>query len=131
MKTFDAFLKPKRKENLKFVLSDVFTDEDGNPIEWEMRQLSATEGIEISKNAPENYTELMAVYVSNALVVPNLKDKDLLSALSAREGRTILKPVDALKCIVTDAELARLVSLYIQHNDLGTNFTEKVEEAKN
>ncbi len=131
MKTFDAFLKPKRRENLKFILSDAFIGENGKPIEWEMRQLSADEGLEISKNGPENYTELMTVYVSNALVVPNLKDKDFLSALSEREGRTILKPIDALKCIVNDAELAKLISLYIQHNDLGATFPEKVEEAKN
>lgn len=131
MKTFDAFLKPKRKENLKFILSDAFTDENGKPIEWELRQLTAVEGIEIGKNAPENYTELMAVYVSHALVVPNLKDKDFLDALSKREGKTILKPLDALKCLVNDAELARLVNLYVQHNNLNVNFAEKVEEAKN
>ena len=44
METLKNFLHPKRKENIRFVLSDSFVDEQGNPLEWEMRQIKAKEG---------------------------------------------------------------------------------------
>lgn len=131
MKSLNSFLNPKRKENLKFVLSDAFV-EDGNPIEWEMRQLSAAEGIELQNQLQgKSYMDIMTTYIAYALVYPNLKDKDLLDGLSKREGRTILKAVDALKALTTDAELASLISKYSDHNNLTMNFNDKVKEAKN
>ena len=50
METLKNFLHPKRKENIRFVLSDSFVDEQGNPLEWEMRQIKAKEGMEISRD---------------------------------------------------------------------------------
>lgn len=132
MKTFDSFLNPKPKENLRFTLSDRFTDENGNLLEWEMRSLTAAEGIELSRDSNGNMIEVMANYVANALVEPNLKSKDNLDALSKREGRTILNPMDALKCLVTDAELNRLIMLYNNHNAISADsFEKKIVEAKN
>lgn len=43
MKNLEGFLNPKRKPNLRFVLSEDFTDEDGAPLVWEMRTLTARE----------------------------------------------------------------------------------------
>ena len=42
MKNLNAFLNPKRKDNIRFVLSDAFVGDDGNPVEREMllQQLS-------------------------------------------------------------------------------------------
>lgn len=132
MKSLINFLNPKRKENLKFVLSDDFSDEDGKPLEWEMRQLSAREGLDL-KNQIENadYMGIMTAYVAEALVYPDLHDKELLDALSEREKRPILKASDALIALVSDAELAELVSRYSKHNELTRSFEEKKEEAKN
>lgn len=132
MKTFNGFLHPKRKENLKFVLSDAFVDEDGTPLEWEMRQLSAKEGMELTKNLTSTETsEIWAHYVANALVVPNLRDAEFLEDLSKREGRKILDPLDALYCLVTDGELAKLMELYNEHNSVYSGFQKAVQEAKN
>ena len=41
MNTLKNFLNPVRKENIKFVLSDAFVDDEGKPLQWEMRQISA------------------------------------------------------------------------------------------
>lgn len=131
MKSLNSFLNPQRKDNIKFVLSDAFV-EDGKPIEWEMRQLTASEGMELqSQTTSKNYMEIMAIYVANSLVVPNLKDKELLEGLTKREGRPILKPVEALKVLTTDAELGFLITKYSEHNNLTSNFNDKVKEVKN
>ncbi len=132
MQSLNSFLNPRRKENLKFILSSAFVDDNGKEIEWEMRQLSASEGIELQKQVTSNdYSEVMANYVANSLVYPNLKDKQLLEGLSKKEGRPVLKAVDALKLMVTDSELASLISKYIDYNDLTDSFEEKVEDVKN
>ena len=39
METLKNFLHPRRKENIQFVLSDSFVDEQGNPLEWDIRQI--------------------------------------------------------------------------------------------
>ena len=83
METLKNFLHPKRKENIRFVLSDSFVDEQGNPLEWEMRQIKAKEGMEISRDcegAPE--METMARYIAEALVVPNLKSAEIVDAMA-------------------------------------------------
>lgn len=128
MKSLNSFLNPKRKPNLKIKLSKAFVDEKGEPLEWEMKQLSAKEGLAIDG---ENYKEIMCGYVAEALVFPNLHDAELLAGLSKREGHTILSAKDALISIVTDSELAELITAYTKYNDLTTDFNELVDEAKN
>ena len=91
METLKNFLHPKRKENIRFVLSDSFVDEQGNPLEWEMRQIKAKEGMEISRDcegAPE--METMARYIAEALVVPNLKSAEIVDAMAQEHNGKIL-----------------------------------------
>ncbi len=132
MKSLNSFLNPKRKENLKFVLSDAFIDESGQPIEWEMRQLSAQEGLELQNQISDaNYTTVMTEYVAAAMVYPNLHDVELLNGLSQKVGRKILKASDALVAMLTDAELAEVINRYSKYNELTTGIEKKVEEVKN
>ena len=95
VKNLEAFLNPKRKENLKFPLSAAFVDKDGKPVEWEMKELSTEEVLAVSKETKDqdSRTQMLAV-VAEALVYPDLHDAELLDALSKREGRPILKAVD-------------------------------------
>lgn len=132
MQSLKNFLNPKRKENIKFVLSDAFVDEQGNPLEWEMRQISAKEGIEVSEETADmGELDTMVTYIARALVVPNLKDRELVEAFARENNGKLLKPAEILKEIVTDGELCRLISIYNQHNKAGSDFGKLVEEAKN
>lgn len=128
MKSLNSFLNPKRKPNLKIKLSSAFVDEKGNPVEWEMRQLSAKEGIDIDG---ENYKDIMCSYVAESLVFPDLHDAELLAGLSEREGNKVLSAKEALLLIVNDSELATLIAAYTKYNDLTSDFNELVDEAKN
>jgi hypothetical protein len=128
MKSLNSFLNPKRKPNLKIALSPAFTDEKGKPIEWEIKQLSAKEGIDIDG---ENYKEMMVAYVAESLVYPNLHDAELLAGLSEREGRTILSAKEALLVLVNDSELSKLIDEYSKYNNLTLDFEKLVDEAKN
>ena len=132
MKSLKSFLSPKRKPNLKFVLSEAFVDEQGEPLEWEMRQLSGQEMLDISKNASEDdqYSPLV-ISIANAMVFPDLCNKELLDGLSQRENRPVLKAEDALVTLLTQGELTELISVFGNHNSTYASFREQVEDAKN
>lgn len=126
MKSLSSFLNPKRKPNLKFKLP-AFEEE------FEMRLLSAAEDLEISKQVTgsENGVDILTRYIAESLVVPDLHSKELLEALSEREGRRIFDAVDALKCIVNGSELSALIGVYNDYANVTADFGEKVQEIKN
>ena len=127
MKSLNNFLNPKRKPNLKFKL-EAFDEE------FEMRQLTADEDLRVSRQVREkgeSSEEIMVRYVAESMVVPDLHNKELLDALSEREGRKILDPVQALKGIVNGPELSVLVSVYMDYANATVSFSKKVEEVKN
>ncbi len=122
-----GFLNP-RKENLRIVVSEAFKDESGKPLAWELRELPSKEALEVSRNYANSIPgEVLAAQMAQALVVPNIRDKEFLEALSKREGKTILKPLDAL---LTNSEYATLATAYMEYCSSGS-FTEQIEEAKN
>ncbi len=111
---YNGLLNPKRKENLKFVLSNAFLDEAGNPLEWELRELTAAEGAELGS------IRMLTTMIAHALVRPNLRNAEFLAALSRQRGRTFLDATEALTALVTDSELAKLILLYELHNTVET-----------
>lgn len=125
MKSLSSFLNPKRKPNIKFKLP-AFEEE------FEMRLLSAEEDFQIGKEMQgQGAVELITRYVAESLVVPDLHSKELLDALSEREGKKIIDSVDALKHIVNGAELSTLIGVYNDYANVTVDFGEKVNEIKN
>lgn len=131
MKNLNAFLNPKRKENLKFILSPAFQDENGQPVEWELRELSAREMLEVQSFCEgRGVQETSLVLAAESLVSPNIHDAELLAAFSKREGHTVLNPVEALKAMLSGSELSLLLYCYFEQQNPGS-FEELVGEAKN
>lgn len=127
-KTLMQFLHPERKPNAKFKLSS-FGD-----AEFEMRVLGADEMATISAEVQTKALKgIEALYpaIAASFVTPNLRNAELLDALSEREGRKILSPTDALKAIFTGGEISALIGIYNEHADVTVDFEKKVEEAKN
>lgn len=131
MKNLEGFLNPKRKPNLRFVLSEDFTGEEGAPLVWEMRTLTARELCEVREfYEGRGQEETTLALIAKSLVTPNISDAELLRGLSQKEGRTILDPVDALQALLSAAEMGTLISCYFKHQQV-SNFYELVGEAKN
>nr|WP_319488474.1 hypothetical protein [uncultured Caproiciproducens sp.] len=128
MKSLDSFLNPKRKPNLKIPLSPAFVDERGNIIEWELKQLTSKEGLDIDG---DNYKDIMTACIAESLIYPDMHDAELLKGLSEREGHKILSAKEALLALTTDPEMAALIEAYNKYNELTTDFNKKVGEAKN
>ena len=45
MKTLYNFMRPKKKQSVRFTVSDRFLDEEGNLAVWEMRPLSGQKAV--------------------------------------------------------------------------------------
>ena len=132
MNDFERFLNPKRKENIKFVLSESFIGDDGKPMAWEMRELSAEEGLEIERlNAGKGEVEVMIALAAESLVTPDLKDQKLLAALSKKGKGTVLSPAQAAKAMLTMAELFKLMKVYHSYSGMGESADELIAKAKN
>jgi len=132
MNEFERFISPAKKENLRFVLSKEYRDNDGTPLVWEMRQLSALEGLEIERQySAKGDTEVMVAMAAASLVVPDLSDATLLSELSEKVNATVLSPLQALKAMLTMAQLVKLIKLYISYNELDESVQNLVAQAKN
>lgn len=87
MNSFDSFLNPERKPNIRFKLSPY-------PDEFEMRLLSAEEDREILRRMQGDKkldgADALIAYAAEALVVPDLHNADFQDKLSKKAGRPIL-----------------------------------------
>lgn len=141
MSGLNAFLRQnaKKPENVKFAVSERFTDEKGNLLLWEIRPLTSGE----DENMRREYTRLARIpgkngqyrqdfdsngylteMVAQATVFPNLNDKEL------QDSYGVMGAVELLKAMLTAGEAARYmqkvqeVNGFISQEDL-------VEQAKN
>lgn len=81
-----------KRENFEIVVSDRFIDEDGNPVAWTFRLLSAKE-IDELKNAAivkknksllkVDTKKLIVDTISETIIYPNLKNEELQNAYGA------------------------------------------------
>lgn len=98
---FKAFLKQnaKQAENKKVFVSDRFVGEDGKPLLWEVRQLSAGETEElttacttIKKGKPEtDSVKLLFEITARSVVYPDLLDTELQDSYGAMGASDLLK----------------------------------------
>ena len=133
MEDLKAFLHPKEKKPITFVLSDRFIGEkDGKPKVWKMRKLSLREGVELQERV-EGMSQIRVLLASIAetIVYPDLHSKELLDALGEKEGRRLFRPEEALMALLNDDEMARLLKIYAEYNESNISMESMVDEVKN
>jgi hypothetical protein len=135
-----AFLNPMKEEACKVIASKRFIDEDGKPIEWELRSISADEDEAIrracTKRVPvsgrkgqftqetdlNKYLGLLAVACT---VYPNLNDVEL------QNGYNVMGADNLLKTMLHAGEYTQYVSKVQELNGYDSSMDELVDEAKN
>lgn len=139
--TLSAFLAQNavQIENHKMVVSKRFM-ENGKPIEWEIRALSAGEDEDIRKSAtrkmpvpgrrgqyqPETDINLyLAKMAAACTVFPNLMDAEL------QDSYNVKTPEDLLRRMLTSGEYAEYLQAVQNLNGYDVTTEELVEEAKN
>lgn len=104
--TLKAFFKQNAEQipNKKVVISSRFKGEDGKPIEWEIKALDAgtqqdirTKALEMSttggqKNVKMRFNSALSNVLAavNAVVFPDLNDKDLQDSYNAKKPEELI-----------------------------------------
>lgn len=138
-----AFFKEnkKTKANVKYPATESICDEKGNPVEWEIRQLSAEEDEKIRDECTKEiqipgkygmtrtqldanrYNELVA---AKAIVFPDLFDADLQDSYGVKDPGALLKAL-----VDNPGEYADLIQFIQKNNGYDPMKPSKVDEAKN
>lgn len=139
-RTFDAFLKTNKveKANEFIQVSKSFVDADGNPIAWEVRQLSNEEMKYIKKSCMKQVKDkrggvsvetdgdkMMCLMAATSTVYPDLKNAELQNSYGVM-GETAL-----LEAMLSAGELLMYEQEVNRINGFDVSFDDKVEEAKN
>lgn len=133
--SLSAFLKANKKENqsVMYVASKSFVDENGNPLEWELKQISCkreasiknTCSIKVKNGADfdaDKYTLLLA---AATVVSPNLNAKELQDSYGVMGADALLQEM------LSPGELAALKMKTQEVNGYGQTMEELKEEVKN
>ncbi|WP_343208222.1 phage tail assembly chaperone [Anaerolentibacter hominis] len=127
-------------ENERFAASRRFVDEDGRPMEWEIRSISSDEDEALRKSCtkrmavpgkrgmytPEtDYNLYLGRLAAKCTVFPNLDDAELQNSYGVM-GADLL-----LKTMLTPGEYADYLSRVQEVNGFDQTFDEAVDEAKN
>ena len=133
MATLNGFLNPKKIETVKLVVSDRFCDENGAPLEWELRCISGEEITKIQnecsvvgKNGASVDTgRFQGMLLAKSVVTPNPNAADLQDAYGVKDPESVFGKM------LTGAEYLALVTEASKINGLDKDITALVKEAKN
>lgn len=106
--SFKAFLAENvaKIENKKVVISDRFKDENGKPVEWEIRAITSTENDEIINRAMDrvpvvgrkgqftrelNNVKYTSMLLAASVVYPNLNNAELQDSYGVKTPEELLK----------------------------------------
>lgn len=128
-KSMRAFFRENVEQltNEMYVASNRIKDEDGNPVEWELRHIPNKVMNDIKKramNGSDAIDEALEMCV-HAVVYPDLRDSDL------QDSYEVKKPTDLLLELLTSAELDQLELFVMSMNGYDEDLVDKVDNAKN
>lgn len=143
MSNLSMFLKKNKvlKKNTFYPATKSLCDENGNPLQWEIRALNTRENDQIRedcmfevpiKGKPNqfrlklNTSKYIAKMIAACVVFPDLYDKDL------QDSYGVNTPEDLIKEMVDDYGEYNDFAAFIQSfNGFDSSLDDKVEEAKN
>ena len=143
MSNFNRFMKQNKakKENTQYPATTSLTDENGNPLLWDIKPLSTKDDEAIKDSCmlevpvvgkpnlyrqKMNTTAYMAKMLVASVVSPDLNDAEL------QDSYGVKKPDDLLKELIDNPGEYNEFAMFVQKfNGFTTTLEEKVEEAKN
>ncbi len=137
MKNLESFLKYSEIENdnIKFVVDENIKDEEGNPIEWELKKLKAQDSEEAqdasfkldieTQDVQFNQRIYRGKLMAKSVVYPDLNNAALQDAFGVRT------PEDLLVAMLNMGPYQKLEKQVNLINGFGKSFTEVKDKAKN
>lgn len=141
MSDFSRFMRQNKqtRATTAYAASQSFLDDDGKPIEWQLRPVStarfqeirdeSTRKVRLPNGSYEDETDsnlLNRKLIAECVVYPDLQDAKLQSSYG------VIKPEDLIVEMLDDfGEYARLLNVVLRLCGLRETLEDKVEEAKN
>jgi len=138
MSDLKAFLKQnkKEKENIKYVASQDFKDENGKPIEWEIRPLKSKEMDNIraectsinhkGKGTNINQAKFNRMMCAKATVFPNLNDVELQNSYGVMSAEDLIQEL-----LDNDGDYSQYTEKVLEVAGYNKSEEDLVEEVKN
>lgn len=134
MSTFNAFLKKnkKSKPTMKLAVSEAFLDENGKPVEWEIRALSMKEFNDAvdqatAPNGGRDRDKMNNEIIAAAVVYPDLHDGDLQDSYGVENESALVREMfDGYA-----GDYIKLLQAIMDYSGFNEQLTDKVAEAKN
>lgn len=143
MSSLSAFLKKNKvkKENGKYAATRSLTDENGKPLEWEIKPLTTKEDeairdactIEVPVPGKPNMARpklnanlYLTKMIAASVVFPNLYDAELQDSYDVKTPEDLLKEM-----IDSPSEYNEFAQFVQSFSGFDTTLDDKVEEAKN
>lgn len=140
--SFEAFMKRNKitKPNVKYAATKSLVDENGKPLEWEIKALSTKEAEKIResctvdvpfKGKPGMYRPKLNTNLYTAkMVVASIVYPDLYDA-ALQNSYGVTTPEDLIKEMVDNPAEYMDLSTFVQEYNGFETLQEKVDEAKN
>lgn len=138
--SLSAFLNPVKEQTRKVVVSKRFIGEDGKPIEWEIKTITAEEDEALRKACTKkvqvpgkrgqftqetDYNKYLGLLVVACTAYPNLNDAEL------QNGYDVMGADNLLKKMLHAGEYTEYLANVQELNGFDSSMDELVEEAKN
>lgn len=147
--SLSAFLSQNavKAENIKYAASPRFLDENGKPVEWEIKAITSTEDEALRKACAKkvpvpgrknqyqretDYDMYIGKLAAACTVYPNLNDKELQDSYTDRErGIVVMDAETLLKTMLVPGEYANYVGKVQEICGFDVSLQDEVDEAKN
>jgi hypothetical protein len=132
MSNLSLFLKKNKKtrNNVKYAATKSLCDENGVPVEWELKHITSAEydrlWAECTLDSGKlDWTKFRERLIVSCVVVPNLDDAEL------QDSYGVMSAEKLLRAMVDDAAEFSRFYLFVDRMGGYDKIDEKIEEAKN
>lgn len=132
MSNLSLFLKKNKKvrENVKYAATKSLCDENGKPLEWEVKPLNSREYDQLMADCSDDKGKMDWVMfreqlITACVVEPNLNSSEL------QDSYGVMSAEDLLRAMVDDPLEFSAFYKFVDNMSSSGNIDEKIEQAKN
>lgn len=132
MSNLSLFLKKNKKvrENVKYAATKSLCDENGKPLEWEIKPLNSREYDQLMADCSDDKGKMDWVMFRERLVTACVVEPNLNSA-ELQDSYGVMSAEDLLRAMVDDPLEFSAFYKFVDNMSSSGNIDEKIEQAKN
>lgn len=132
MSNLSFFLKKNKKtrENVKYAATKSLCDENGKPLEWEIKPLNSREYDQLMADCSDDKGKMDWVMFRERLVTACVAEPNLNSS-ELQDSYGVMSAEDLLRAMVDDPLEFSAFYKFVDNMSSSGNIDEKIEQAKN